>query len=190
MSLYMTDGEIPFGWKSFGRSFAVIGGFALAAVALRFALRHGLGAVPLETVSQMLVWYVEWVGMVILALMAIAAWGSILISHQERARVEMTLEGLSRIFKRSRENLFPLEQISGFMVRPHGKAMLIDRTGKQNMILPHRAVGRAKILSEGVLSRQTRLCSLGAPRTKPISKESAMHFAGWHFGEIQVQIQS
>jgi hypothetical protein len=136
MGLYPSDEDILYGWKSYGRFFAIGGGLALAAATVGFALSHHMLATPLEPASQMLAWWLEWIGWALFSIMVAAAIGSILISREERGGVEITPEGVRRIFRPGEVDFLPLDQIAGFMGRPSGGVLLIDRTGRRDMVIP------------------------------------------------------
>jgi hypothetical protein len=146
MSLYPSDGA--FDWKSFGRPISVIGALALAAAVVGFALVHGRMGTPLEPASVMFAWAMEWVGAGLFVLMAIVAWGAISITVRERGSVEITPGGVRRIFKPGKAEFLPLKQIAGFMVRPHGGVLLIDRTDRRDMIIPRSIEGYRDCIAE------------------------------------------
>jgi len=148
MSFYPFDGDIEFGWNSFGRSFAIAGALALIAAAMGFALVHGWLATTLEPESKIIAWAMEWVGAGLFAVLAVAAWGSIRISRQERGSVEITPQGVRRILSPGKEEFLPLEQIEGFMARPFGGVLLVDRSSRRDMIIPRGIEGYRDCIAE------------------------------------------
>ncbi len=148
MSLYRSDGDITFGWKSFGRSFAIFGALALAMAATGFLVMRGSSAHSVDPETQLLATAAEWIGGGLSILMAFAARGSIRISSRERGDVEISAEGVRRIFKPGKEDFLPLERIAGLVRRQSGGVLLIDRSCRRNMVIPRSIEGYRECVAE------------------------------------------
>jgi len=148
MSVYLFDGDIYYGWKSFGRSFALVGVVALAVGAAGFSLNHGHPAHPLDPSDQLFASALQWIGFGLSAIMALAAFGSILISSKERGDVEVTGQGVRRIYNPDNEEFFPREEIAGFVARPSGGVTLVGSENQRQMIIPRSIEGYRDCIAE------------------------------------------
>ena len=148
MTVYLFDGDIYYGWKSFGRWFALAGAVALAAGAAGFSLNHGYLAHSLAASDQFFAAALQWIGFGLSAVMAMAAFGSILISREERGDVEVTGQGVRRIYKPGDEEFFPREEIAGLVPRPTGGVTLVGGDNLRRMIIPRSIVGYRDCIAE------------------------------------------
>ena len=156
MSLYVSDGEMYAGWST-GRWFALVGVVALAVGGLGFAVDHGIIGHALLPSDQMFAFAAQWIGCGLGFLMMIATLGSIMIQRQERGDVEVSEQGVRRIFKPGREEFFPRAEIVALIARPGGGVDLVDRTNRRRMVVPRSIYGYrdciAEIKAMGVESR-------------------------------------
>jgi hypothetical protein len=148
MSVYLFDGDIYYGWKSFGRRFALAGAVAFAVGAAGFSLNHGYLAHLLAPSDQFFASALQWIGFGLSAVMALAAFGSILISSEDRGDVEVTGQGVRRIYKPGVEEFFPREEIAGFVPRPSGGVILVDSANLRRMIVPRSIEGYRDCIAE------------------------------------------
>jgi hypothetical protein len=89
-----------------------------------------------------------WVGGGLFIILAAAARGSILISLSERGGVEVTSEGVRRIFKPGREEFFPRQLIAGLVPRPQGGVILVDSANSRRMVIPRSIEGYRDCIGE------------------------------------------
>jgi len=148
MSYYRFDGDIAYGWKSFGRSFAVAGGIALLVAAAGFSMVHRFWGMPADAPTQLLGLAMQWVGAALGALMVFAALGSAGISRRESGDVEVTESGVRRIYGDGRLEFVAREQIDGLMARPSGGVVLLERSGKHDMVVPRSIEGYRDCIAE------------------------------------------
>jgi hypothetical protein len=80
--------------------------------------------------------------------LALAAFGSIRISSEERGDVEVTGQGVRRIYKPGDEEFFPREEIAGLVARPSGGVTLVDSANLRRMIIPRSIVGYRDCIAE------------------------------------------
>ena len=139
MSFYPADGDIYYGWKSFGRSFSLVGVVALTVAALAFCAQ--LFSRSLAPADALFLSILGWVGGGIFVLMLLCGLGSLIVSHQERGSVEVTPAGVRRIFNpKGSEEFFPREEIAGMYARPEGGMALFDESYARQMIIPRSIV--------------------------------------------------
>ena len=142
MSVYLSDNDIHYGWKSFGCRFALAGVVALVAGAAGFSLSHGYLAHPLTASDQLFAAALQWIGFGLFTVMAMAAFGSVVISREERGDVEVTELGVRRIYKPGEEEeFFPREEIAGFVPKPSGGVTLVGSDSQRRMLIPRSIVG-------------------------------------------------
>ncbi|MGA2650027.1 MAG: hypothetical protein ABSF28_05880 [Terracidiphilus sp.] len=141
MSVYPSDGDILYGWKSYGRSFALVGAASLVVATVGFAASHGYLFHPHTLSDLMFAFAAQWIGFVLFVLMAMASWGSIQFSLSERGDVEVTELGVRRIIKPGSEEFVPRELIAGFIPRPFGGVTLIELDGNRQMVIPRSIEG-------------------------------------------------
>jgi hypothetical protein len=181
MSYYPFDGDIAYGWRSFGRSFAVAGGIALLVATVGFSMVHRLWGMPADAPTQWLGLAMQWVGAGLGALLIFAALGSAGISRRESGDVEVTEAGVRRIYGDGRVEFLALEQIDGLMARPSGGVVLMDHSGEFDMIVPRSIEGYRDCIAElkamGIQSQPVdRKRVLG--RKKKTTREKWRSFAG------------
>lgn len=149
MSFYASDGDIAFGWKSFGRSFTLVGLAAALLAAGALCLRTGLLPVQLSAAGSLLTTFLFWAGTAIFVLMTICGLGSLTISRAERGDVDVSPLGVRRILDANgREEFFPRSEIAGMYARPEGGLALFDSTYEQQMIVPRSIVGYRDCVAE------------------------------------------
>lgn len=150
MSVYLSDGDIAFGWKSFGRWFALIGLAAFLAAAVGFAITHGDLTRPTDFFAQFIAIAAFYVGGGLFILLTIAVIGSLMISYAERGGVEVTAEGVRRIFKPGREEFFPRQEIAGYVrvLRMGGGVALVSLNNRREMVIPRSLDGYRDCIAE------------------------------------------
>ena len=160
MSYYPPDGEVLYGWQSFGRSFTWIGAAASGVAAFTFCVRAGILPVRLTAADALFASFLFWAGSALSALMLVCGFSSLMLSRRERGGVEVTPFGVRRIFSPSgKEEFFPREQISGMYARPEGGLALFDSTCARQMIVPRSIEGYRDCVAE--------LKALGIPVVVP-----------------------
>jgi hypothetical protein len=164
MSVYSTNGDTYAGWESVGRWFALAGAVALAMAAVGFALNHGYLAHPLAPSDAMFAFAVQWVGFGLFSILMFAAMGSISVSRAERGSVEVTEQGVRRIFKPGHEEFFPREEIDGMVSTPGGGIRLVDSLSRRQMAIPRSIDGYRACIAE---LRAMGIEPLPANRLKP-----------------------
>jgi hypothetical protein len=149
MSFYPPDGDIFYGWKSFGRSFAFTGIVAFALAVLAFCAHAGLFPLHLTAAESLLAFLLCCIGAAISILMLVCGLGSMKISHQERGGVEVTPLGVRRILNSSgQEDFFPIEEIAGMYARAEGGLALFDGTYQRQMLVPRSIEGYRDCVAE------------------------------------------
>jgi len=76
MSLYPPDGDITYGWKSFGRSFTLAGIVALGVSSLAFCARENLLPIHLTAADSLFAYALSWIGLAFFALMLLCGLGA------------------------------------------------------------------------------------------------------------------
>jgi hypothetical protein len=84
----------------------------------------------------------------IFCITAVAAFGSIMISWEQRGDVEVTEAGVRRIFAPGREQFFPREEIAGLVARVGGGVTLVDERWRRKMVVPRSIVGYRECIAE------------------------------------------
>ena len=149
MSFYPPDGDITYGWKSFGRSFTLAGIVALAVSALAFCARKGLLPIHLTTADSLFAYVLSWIGSAFFVLMFLCGLGAVIISRRERGGVEVTPYGVCRFFSRSgRQDFFPRDEIAGMYARAEGGLALFDSTYTRQLVVPRSIIGYRDCVSE------------------------------------------
>jgi hypothetical protein len=145
--MYQADGEMYAGW-AVGRWFALAGVAALAIATVGYSVTHGFLLKQPAPSDQMFASLAEWVGAGLGMLMAVAAWGSIMIQQAERGDVEVTELGVRRILRPGREEFFRREEIAGFVVRMGGGVTLVGCDGRRAMVIPRSIYGYRECIAE------------------------------------------
>jgi hypothetical protein len=148
MSVYLFNGDSYAGWKSVGRWFALAGAVALAVGVAGFFLAHGYPVHPLAASDQFFAAALQWVGFGLFVVMVLAAFGSILISSEERGDVEVTGLGVRRIYKPGDDEFFPREEIAGLISRPGGGVTLVDSANQRQMVISRSIDGYRDCIAE------------------------------------------
>jgi len=149
MATYFAKADNFADWKSTGWKFASVGGGAGLVGLLCWAATNGhlerYGATDPNT--QLFLMAFCWIASGLFAIMAIAAWGSILISNRDRGSITTTGEGVERrIGKTSR--VMRWEQIEGFVEMTDGQVVLLSKKGQRQMSIPLRVDGYWSFLDE------------------------------------------
>ena len=135
------------GWST-GRWFGLAGVVALGVAALGYGVDHGyIGHATLAS-DQMFAFAAQWIGSGLAALMAFATYGSIRIERKDRGDVEVTELGVRRIYRPGKEEFFPREEIAGLRALARGGVLLVDRTGKRQMVVPRSLDGYRECIAE------------------------------------------
>jgi hypothetical protein len=137
MATYLVLPDDYAGWNGAGRNFALVGAGSGIAALLCWAATHGHfpHVAPTAASDQLFLSAIVWIGTGIFALMAFAAFGSILLSSRSRGTLTVTEQGVARSIG-NRTRSLAWHEITGFVPMPYGGVTLIPTPGKPRIVVP------------------------------------------------------
>ena len=141
MAIYVVAPDDYAGWNPTGRTFAIAGIAAGSVGLLCWLSLHGfLGHLPGHfrdgaAADQIFLAGFVWIGAGGFCLMAMVAFGCILLTLRSRGTLSVTHEGVLRTVG-SRVHSLAWSEIQGFVPMPYGGVTLVSGCGKPDILIP------------------------------------------------------